>query len=191
MWAFAAAIFIVCMVALSRVYLGVHYPADILAGVGIGLATVVVWYALWARSPWPLEQRSLLLQIALPASILGAYLALIPSTTAQGNLPGGAVLAACAVLGFWIGLCLDRRFWGHVPPQTWRKRLVAAVVGLAILAALRHGIDWAHAASLAPAQLVAPLGYAAIGIWISLGGPWLFRRLGLTTSQGSVARAEP
>jgi hypothetical protein len=95
------------------------------------------------------------------------------------------------VLGFWVGICLDRRFLGHTPPKTWRDRIAAAVVGLAALAALRYGIDWALTRLSAPAEVGAALGYAAIGVWISFAGPWLFRRLGLTRSERSLAGAEP
>jgi membrane-associated phospholipid phosphatase len=35
-------------VAYSRVYTGVHYPSDVVAGIGIGIGSGV----LAARSPW-------------------------------------------------------------------------------------------------------------------------------------------
>jgi len=190
-WALAAAALIASMVALSRVYLGVHYPTDILVGAGIGIATVVVWYAALARSAGALEKRTLLAQITLPAAALAVWLAVIPPSTADGTLPVGAALAACTVLGFWIGICLDRRFLAYGPPRTWRDRIAGAVVGLATLAALRHGTKWVLSSQSAPAELWATLGYAAVGVWISFGGPWLFRRLGLTRSEESLAGAEP
>lgn len=33
-----AALFIIVLISFSRVYLGVHYPSDVIAGVSIGLA---------------------------------------------------------------------------------------------------------------------------------------------------------
>jgi membrane-associated phospholipid phosphatase len=189
-WAFAAAACIASMVALSRVYLGVHYPVDVLVGAAIGLATVVVWYAAVGLAPRAMEKRTLTFQIAAPVVAVAVWLWLIPFTTAQGTLPAGAALGASAVLAFWIGICLDRRFLGYAPPGTWRGRIAIALLGLATLAVLRFALGWALAALSAPAWLQSVLVYAAIGAWISLGGPALFMRLGLATTTRSQAHAQ-
>jgi hypothetical protein len=62
-------VFFMVMIPLSRVYLGVHYPVDVLAGSGLGvllalLATHCRWESLASRlllGTWPGWQRRLLL----------------------------------------------------------------------------------------------------------------------------------
>ena len=41
------------LIGLSRIYLGVHYPSDVLGGWAAG----TVWAGLWAMTLWWLERR--------------------------------------------------------------------------------------------------------------------------------------
>jgi undecaprenyl-diphosphatase len=45
------------MVGLSRIFLGVHYPSDILAGFAAGVAWVIAMHALVARAPKPKAEK--------------------------------------------------------------------------------------------------------------------------------------
>ena len=58
-WVFSAASIFIVLVGLSRIYLGVHYPSDILAGWAAGTAWVVAMFHLVAReAPQPTPQAA-------------------------------------------------------------------------------------------------------------------------------------
>lgn len=47
------AIIATCAIAVSRVYLGVHYLSDVLGGLALGMTWVVLWRD-WVTAPWSL-----------------------------------------------------------------------------------------------------------------------------------------
>ncbi len=58
-WVFAVAVLLTLLVGLTRVYMGVHYPSDVLAGWFIGAA----WSALW----WLLGHTLILRELSMNA----------------------------------------------------------------------------------------------------------------------------
>ena len=143
---------LILLVALSRVYLGVHFPGDVLWGAAVGL----VLAALYARFKPALAQRlgklslglHLILALAAAALIfgLGALLLGIPFGTGQlfrvlypvawrTTLDEAATIAGLA-FGLWTGLVLESRYVRFaVTGPVWQRvlRYVLGVVGLAAI----------------------------------------------------------
>ncbi len=46
LYVMACAVFLVGIIGLSRIYLGVHYPSDVLAGWSAGFAWALVWWMI-------------------------------------------------------------------------------------------------------------------------------------------------
>lgn len=159
-------VILIFMVGLSRVYLGVHSPGDVIGGWCIGFAILfiglrIIRYRSWKELVFPPLPTALLLGLG------GALLAgLYPQ--AAGAM-GGGLLA-----GIGGGLVLEKAYLDFNPRSRWWKQVLKALLGLGGMLILGWILD-----------LLPGVGwgdwfrYLLVGLWIGLGAPWIFVRLGL------------
>jgi membrane-associated phospholipid phosphatase len=173
-WAWIVSVPVIALIAFSRLYLGVHFPQDVVAGLAIGAAYLAFW--LWAgpRARSRVTRLSLGGQYTLAVIVPLALLAVLPdhdTTAAMG-----------AAIGLGVGyvleretLCFEER--GRLPTRVLRGALglmlmLAAYLGLSALFGLAH---LAGTAALVWRTLrFFLLGFA--GAWAV---PWFFVRTGL------------
>lgn len=169
-WFWGLAIVWMFLVGFSRVYLGVHYPHQVVAGWMVGAILLALFLLLDPRfEKWmaglPLGQQ-LALSIGIPVLMALAY---------QHN---DTISSAAVMCGFGSGFVLMHRYCPYSASGLWWQRVLRTAIGLAGLLALYVGLD-----------LIAPekgtisesfyyatrfLRYGVLGLWISLGAPWLF-----------------
>ncbi len=172
-WFTVVAIGLILMIGFSRIYLGVHFPTDVLAGWLIGGALLALYLVLEPRISRRLAQLSLRFQVLLALAVPSVLL-LIHPVDQIAYLMG--ILA-----GIILGLALAHRYisWGVHGP--WWHRAFRFLIGGAVLFALNLGLRVVFPGEDGTAFYLALrfIGSGIIGIWVTLGAPWLYRILRL------------
>ncbi len=184
------------LIALSRLYLGVHFPWDTLAGWLLAVLVLVGFFGLRPRlmpvlRRWPLRLHALaaclmaafalalyLLAAALPTGEPTRYGALFTTALAGVYQAGGTI--AGMIIGIWIGFVVaERHVRFDVRGPLWQLAL-RVVIGVAALLALRFGLKAIFPEEpLALGLALRVLRYAIMMLWVAVGWPWLFLRVGL------------
>ena len=173
LWGFAAvlarrariwvvAVVLVVLVSFSRIYLGVHVPADVVGGLLIGVV-IVGMATLWVRSGFdPPPPLAVLLGVALPLALHGAF------PTPESDLVTGT-LAALTVAPMLLRHRTDGPLLG---------RLAVAIVGLV----LAFTVLVASAELLPEAIKRHPVGgylrYVVLGLAATVFAPFIGQAFG-------------
>lgn len=178
-WFWALAAILTVGVPLSRIYLGVHFPTDVLGGYLLGFVVLVLWSAYAPR----LERRFLALPTARQLIVILALPALAMAVwPTEGMVTGGATM-----VGIGSGLVLERRLVGFEVAGRPLQRTLRYLLGAAVLAGLWLGLRYAFA-GLEPAVLFRLVRYSIVGFWGAFGAPWAFVRIGLAGREEDFVR---
>ncbi|HRQ10751.1 MAG TPA: phosphatase PAP2 family protein [Trueperaceae bacterium] len=163
-WFWVLAAVVVALVSVSRVYLGVHYPADVLAGLGLGVAVLLASLLLRRLAFEPGKAVIVVLGLALP---LALHLFI--------NTPNSHVYLA-ALSAFAVGPeIVTHRASGDVV-----TRLLMGVLGVVLVGAVMGLTSAVMPEELKRALLPSYLRYLVIGLTGTLLAPLACRALRLS-----------
>jgi membrane-associated phospholipid phosphatase len=179
-WVWGVAIVMMVLIGFSRVYLGVHFPTDVLAGWLLGAIFLAIYLALGPRFEVWLKEARLTAQLAL-ATAVPLVLVLLYRTRATVTL-------MAALMGMGVGVSLVGRVAPFSPAGPLWQRAVRFLVGviplLAIYVGLKIGLSVVFPGEAEPLHtIVRFVRYVVLGLWAGLGAPWLFLRLRLASSE--------
>ena len=174
-WAWAGAIALIFLIGFSRIYLGVHFPTDVLGGWAAGALILALYLNTRTGVEGWLSSLGTGPQILLTLAVPGVFLAI--------DSNGEIVQAMSAFAGFGSGLALTHRYLHFNSSGPIWQRAVRFLLGVVFVVVLYVGLSAVFPgegeAYYLPFRI---LRYAAVGLWISFGAPWLFGTLRLTTA---------
>lgn len=160
-WLYIAGAVLVFLIGFSRVFLGVHYPIDVLAGWLLGIVVSLAAYKLFNKF---YDKRTLLYLIAALIMLPAAFFWSEDTAKSLGGL-----------IGFALGNMFEEKFVNYTIKGTGRKKLVLRLfLGIAILLGVRGGL-----AAIFPDEIIilhyvryAAVMFTATGIY-----PYVFTKL--------------
>jgi membrane-associated phospholipid phosphatase len=197
-WAWLIAILLMILCGISRLYLGVHFPQDVLLGWIIG--GLVLWLTLRFWDPVVARLKKLVpvkqILYAFIASIVLLLIPLIPYIwlkVSHWQAPiewagfasnaislEGALTAAGTFFGLMAGLVwLDHLGWFDTR-GVWWKLVLRYILGVAGVLLIRYGLKFIFpAGETTVSYIFRYVRYSLIGFWMTGAAPWAFLRLGL------------
>lgn len=146
------------LVALSRLYLGVHYPLDVIVGVGLGIGVVLYGQQLYEKVPNQYLLLGLPLLIVVPFGFFG--------------LGEDFFKAYGLYIGFAAGVLLERRYELLLPAKNTAFKWVRFVVGIILVLAIQQGLKVVFPEG---DLFFATVRYFLVGLMMYGGAPAVFK----------------
>ncbi len=197
-WAWVVAGLLIFFISLSRLYLGVHFPHDILVGLLLGF--LLLWSVLrfWKPVAAWIGAKSVGRQVlySFLASLVLLLLPLIPlvwlksigwqppqawaSYAAQALSFQDVFTYGGTILGLLVGFAWIGHLGGFQTRGTWVQLILRFLLGVAGVLILRFGLKAIFpAGETVPAYIFRYLRYTLLGFWVTGVAPWCFVRLKL------------
>jgi len=155
------AMILLLLVAISRLYLGVHWPIDVFFGAVLGIAWAIACCVLFDLSVKK-NNKLLLLIIIIPSALSSFFY------NGTNN-----VKAVAALIGFFIGYNIEDKYINFNVKTTLPKQFIKYALGVGILLFIKQLLK-----ILLPSNVIFDfIRYVLIGLWITCGSTYMFQKL--------------
>jgi len=163
-WVWFVAVVLTALVSVSRVYMNLHWPMDILGGFVLGVILLTLYNTACGVCS----------NLELPFWVRLACTLVFPAAMYVVYREHDALNVIGFMLGFPVGHLLQERYLGWDERASFPVNVFKVVLGLGVLLAIRFGLK-----TVFPETAIADIArYAIAGFWASFGAPLLFAAFG-------------
>ncbi len=163
-WLTSLAVIIILLVALSRIYLGVHWPRDVVGGIVLGLLSIAIMHKIVMLE----EKKGIAWPFYAVTAVVIASMFFLHSET--------FIKATGAFLGFMLGYLVEDHYVKFDVRADGLSQIIKFVVGMIFTLAIFEGLKFI----LPEHNLFTFLRYFTTIFSVVAVIPWIFVKLNLS-----------
>ncbi len=171
-WLWILAAVLILFVPLSRVYLGAHFPTDLIGGYILGIIMLTLFVKLEQPFIDWFQKLQISRQLGYAISPPAVMVFLTPAIDP-------VIISIVGVLtGSFVGIIFERRYLNYDIPSFLWKKIARYSVGILVLLLIYVGLKQLFL-GFEPVPVYRYVRYTLVGFHFTFFAPWLFKKLNL------------